>query len=95
MDKTKKYKFFFMIIFLFITGIMIYLHNLSVINPLDILQYHYYINLDHRKDRNESSIQELSKIGIHNPNRFSAIKKDNGAIGCYMSHLEVLKSARK
>ena len=55
---------------------------------------HYYINLDHRKDRNESTIQELSKIGIHNPNRFSAIKKDNGAIGCFMSHLEVLKSAR-
>ena len=74
--------------------ILSYLYSIRRINIQDILQNHYYINLDHRKDRNESAIQELSKIGIKNPNRFSAIKKDNGAIGCFMTHLEVLKSAR-
>ena len=61
----------------------------------DILKSNYYINLEHRKDKNEINIKELKKIGINNPNRFNAIKKDNGAIGCYMSHLEVLKKAKK
>ena len=74
--------------------VIVYLYGWRKINLNDILQNHYYINLDHRTDRNESTIKELRKLGIHNPHRFSAIKKDNGAIGCYMSHLEVLKSAR-
>jgi glycosyl transferase, family 25 len=60
----------------------------------DILKNNYYINLEHRKDRNIHTINELKKIGITNPNRFNAIKKDNGAIGCYMSHNEVLKKAK-
>jgi len=61
----------------------------------DILKNNYYINLEHRKDRNQEAITELQKIGITNPNRFNAIKHDNGAIGCSMSHLEVLKIAKK
>ena len=74
--------------------VIAYLYSLKRINIQDILNDHYYINLDHRTDRNESTINELHKLGIKNPNRFSAIKKDNGAIGCSMSHLEVLKLAR-
>ena len=88
------YEYLIPIAIVIIICILSYLYSNRRINIQDILDNHYYINLDHRKDRNESAIQELSKIGIHNPNRFSAIKKDNGAIGCYMSHLEVLKSAR-
>ena len=61
----------------------------------DILKNNYYINLEHRKDRNQEAITELQKIGITNPNRFNAIKHDKGAIGCSMSHLEVLKIAKK
>jgi len=61
----------------------------------NILKNNYYINLEHRKDRNQEAITELQKIGITNPNRFNAIKHDNGAIGCSMSHLEVLKKAKK
>lgn len=96
MNKNKKYKFCFMLvfIFIFITGTMVYLHNLNI-NPLDILQNHYYINLDHRKDRNESTIYELSKLGIHNPNRFEGVKHNKGSIGCQISHLNVLKDARE
>lgn len=74
--------------------ILSYLYSLKRINIKDMLDNHYYINLDHRTDRNESTIKELRKLGIHNPRRFNAIKKDTGAIGCFMSHLEVLKSAR-
>lgn len=77
-----------------IIGILYYIYSFRRINIQDILQNHYYINLDHRTDRNESAIHELSKIGIHNPNRFSAIKHKKGSIGCHISHLEILKSAR-
>ena len=88
------YEYLIPITIVIIICILSYLYSIRRINIQDILDNHYYINLDHRTDRNESAIQELSKIGIHNPNRFSAIKKDNGAIGCFMSHLEVLKYAR-
>jgi glycosyl transferase family 25 len=53
-----------------------------------------YINLDERVDRKELAEKEFAKIGI-NPERFSAIKRDNGAEGCYLSHLNLLKEAEK
>tara|TARA_Y100000389_G_C17418418_1_gene495137 strand:- start:613 stop:1386 length:774 start_codon:yes stop_codon:yes gene_type:complete len=61
----------------------------------DILKNNYYINLDHRKDRKEETLKELKKIGITNPNRFNAIKHAKGLVGCGLSHLEVLKKAKK
>lgn len=82
------------IIIVIIICILSYLYSFRRINIQYILDNHYYINLDHRTDKNEQNIKELRKINIYHPNRFSAIKKDNGAIGCYMSHLEVLKIAR-
>jgi glycosyl transferase family 25 len=54
----------------------------------------FYINLDHRLDRKEHVENELSKIGIK-AERFSAIKMENGAIGCSMSHLKILQNAFK
>ena len=57
---------------------------------------HYYINLDYRTDRKERAIKEFQKIGIKNPNRFSAIKNDNhGGIGCGLSHVAVLEKAKQ
>ena len=57
---------------------------------------HYYINLDHRTDRKERAIKEFKKIGIQNPNRFSAIKNDiHGGIGCGLSHVGVLEKAKE
>jgi glycosyl transferase, family 25 len=53
-----------------------------------------YINLEHRKDRNEFILKELSKINII-PQRLNAIKKDNGAIGCSLSHIKCLELAIK
>tara|TARA_B100000780_G_C21059345_1_gene425712 strand:+ start:64 stop:792 length:729 start_codon:yes stop_codon:yes gene_type:complete len=88
------YDYLIPIIIVITICILSYLYSLKRINIQGMLDNHYYINLDHRKDRNESTIKELRKLGIHNPHRFSAIKKDNGAIGCCMSHIEVLKSAR-
>jgi len=60
------------------------------------LNQHYYINLDYRTDRRERAIQEFQKIGIQNPNRFSAIKNDiHGGIGCGLSHVAVLEKAKQ
>lgn len=52
----------------------------------------YYVNLDEREDRKELAEKEFDKLGIH-PQRFSAIKHKNGAVGCYLSHLNILKIA--
>jgi glycosyl transferase family 25 len=46
----------------------------------------YYINLDHRLDRRIEIEEEFKKIGIYGAKRIIAIKKDNGALGCAMSH---------
>jgi GR25 family glycosyltransferase involved in LPS biosynthesis len=54
-----------------------------------------YINLEHRKDRNESVLKELSKIGIDIPERFNAIEMKNGAIGCSLSHIKCIEIAIK
>ena len=69
----------------------------------DLFENTYYINLEHRKDRNINTINELQKIGIYNPNRYNANKYDKptrirsakGAIGCQMSHLNILKMAKE
>jgi hypothetical protein len=51
----------------------------------------YYINLDERTDRNEHILNELLKIFPKNIiNRFSAIKHEQGAVGCTMSHINIL-----
>ena len=52
----------------------------------------YYINLDHRTDRN-SHIQQniINKYELFSQiERMSAIKNVNGAIGCSMSHIKCL-----
>ena len=54
----------------------------------------FYINLEHRTDRKEHVEKELLNIGI-NAKRFNAIKMENGAIGCSMSHLKLLQDAEK
>ena len=63
-----------------------------LINCLDDIKHAFYINLEHRTDRKEHVIEELKKIGI-TANRFNAIKMENGAIGCSMSHLKILQNA--
>ena len=54
-----------------------------------------YINLERRKDRNESILKELSKINIKNLHRFNAVEMKNGAVGCSLSHIKCLEIAIK
>jgi len=90
----------FIYILITITIILCIIYNFKkdnkkqTIDINDILKNNYYINLEHRKDRNVHTINELKKIGLNNPNRFNAIKHDKGIVGCGMSQLEVLKKAK-
>lgn len=55
-----------------------------------------YINLDHRTDRREQIIATLAPyFPPEKVTRFSAIKKENGALGCTASHIAVLEMAKE
>jgi glycosyl transferase family 25 len=71
---------------------------------MDNINRIFYINLDHRTDRKTEIETELNTHLTHSHytekvERFNAIKCSNGstgagAIGCSMSHLEILKLAK-
>lgn len=63
-----------------------------MIRTINDIKHAFYINLDHRSDRRHYVENEIQKLGI-NIQRFSAIKNSNGAIGCTLSHLQLLKIA--
>ena len=67
-----------------------------MISSLSDIKNVFYINLEHRIDRNNHVQQQLETIGLNSvAQRFNAIKMENGAIGCSMSHLALLKNAVK
>lgn len=53
-----------------------------------------FINLDRRVDRLVEITSEFARMGIENAVRFSAIEHIHGAVGCMLSHLEILKLAK-
>ena len=53
----------------------------------------FYINLNHRTDRRELVEEEFKRIGLQ-VERFPAVEYTPGAIGCNLSHIEVLKLAK-
>jgi len=65
---------------------------MSIISSIDDIKHAFYINLEHRVDRKNQVEEELKTIGIK-AERFNAIKMENGAIGCSMSHLKILQDA--
>ena len=62
-------------------------------NNISDIKHAFYINLDTRPDRKQHVERQMSIIGI-NAERFKAIKLTNGALGCSMSHLNILETAR-
>lgn len=54
----------------------------------------YCINLKSRPDRWEQMQNEFYKINFY-PQRFGAVQNENPVRGCYLSHLEILKQAKK
>jgi len=67
----------------------------SYIKCFNDIKHAYYINLDHRTDRNEHIINQLATLGLPTFERFNAIKMEHGAVGCSMSHLKILQDALK
>jgi len=59
---------------------------------MDYIKHAFYINLESRPDRRVHVEKQLSMVGI-NALRFNAIRMENGAIGCSMSHLKCLEIA--
>jgi len=78
------------VLFYFLKEKKVFSNNLSD----KLFENTYYVNLEHRKDRNENTIKELNKFGIKNPKRFNAIKDDIGSVGCSKSHLKCLEIAK-
>jgi len=64
------------------------------INSIENIEHAFYINLETRTDRRQHVETQLQNIGI-TANRFNAIKLNNGAIGCSMSHLKCLEIAKE
>ena len=60
---------------------------------MNTIKHAFYINLESRPDRKKNVEQELSRVGIK-AQRFNAIKMANGALGCSLSHLNLLKMAK-
>lgn len=57
------------------------------------IKHAFYINLISRPDRKQHVENQLNSIGIK-AERFNAIKMDSGAIGCSMSHLKIIETAK-
>ena len=62
-------------------------------NSITDIKHAFYINLPSRPDRKQHVETQLKSIGI-NAERFNAIKMKNGAIGCSMSHLKIIETAK-
>jgi glycosyl transferase family 25 len=62
-------------------------------NSISDIKHAYYINLDSRPDRKQHVEEQMNIIGIQ-AERFKAIRLPNGAIGCSMSHLKLLETAK-
>ena len=63
-------------------------------NPFDKVDIIYYINLDHRTDRDREILSEFARMGIPKNKivRISAIKdSEYGDLGCSKSHVKTLK----
>lgn len=65
------------------------------IESLQDIKHIFYINLEHRVDRKQHVESELTKVGLKDYTRFNAIKMSNGAIGCSMSHLKCIQTAKE
>lgn len=62
-------------------------------NSISDIKHAFYINLLSRPDRKQHVENQLESIGI-SAQRFNAIEMTNGAIGCSMSHLKIIETAK-
>ncbi len=63
-------------------------------NSISDIKHGFYINLETRPDRKQHVEAQLTNIGI-SAERFNAIRLQNGALGCSMSHLKCIEIAKE
>lgn len=63
-------------------------------NSIADIKHTFFINLDSRPDRKQHVEGQMNLLGVQ-AERFKAIKLKNGAIGCSMSHLKLLETAKE
>jgi GR25 family glycosyltransferase involved in LPS biosynthesis len=61
---------------------------------MEQIHHMVYINLDRRTDRKEAIEDEFRRMDL-TVERFPAIEKNPGMLGCHLSHIAVLKKARE
>ncbi len=54
-----------------------------------------YINLDERRDRRAEVENEFTRLGFGGARRAAGVRRDNGALGCALAHLNVLEHAER
>lgn len=64
-------------------------------NSISDIQHIFYINLASRADRKLHVEEQLKSVGLYDrAQRFNAVKMLNGAIGCTISHIKLLETAK-
>jgi GR25 family glycosyltransferase involved in LPS biosynthesis len=76
------------------SGLYVFDAHPEMISCIADIQHAFYINLEKRADRRTHVENELKKIGIP-AMRFNAIRLENGALGCSMSHLKCIQHAKE
>lgn len=54
----------------------------------------YIINLESREDRLHESRKQLEALGLKSINRWPAYYRENGALGCSLSHASILRNLK-
>jgi len=67
---------------------------MATLQSLEDIKHAFYINLETRPDRRVHVEKQMQLLGIP-AQRFNAIKLKNGALGCSMSHLKCLETAKQ
>ena len=62
-------------------------------NSIQDIKHTFYINLTSRPDRKQHVEEQMKSLDLI-ANRFNAIKLPNGALGCSMSHLKCVETAK-
>lgn len=95
MNKLIIYIPIILIIILFITKKELFIDKKK--RGFDNIPIIMYINLEYRTDRRKNVEKELSKLNYPRDKiiRIDAIKKDEGRVGCCLSHMKALEMAQK
>lgn len=68
--------------------------SIPILKTISDIKNIFYINLDTRTDRKKSFEQQIKLLGL-NATRVNAIRNKHPAVGCSLSHLQILNHAKE